>query len=76
MPTIFQANQLPTRAVCWHDEATVLTGNALTTATNTSQPYNVVAYQNTGVNGDSFTQSVFLKAGTYPFSVLGVTDAN
>lgn len=74
--TTITSTDLPTRAECWHDEATILVGNALTIAVNTSQPYNDYAYQNAAVNGDSFTQSVFLRAGTYIMSILGVTGNN
>lgn len=75
MPVYFQANALPTRAELWHDEAIVLTGNALAVTIDTGQLGNYYARQNTSADGNSFTQSVFLRAGTYTFSVMGQTNA-
>ncbi len=75
MPVNFQANALPVRAVLWHDESTVTAGNALASALDTAQLYNIYVYQNAAANGDSFTQSVWLRAGTYTIEFLGQTDS-
>lgn len=75
MATTFQTNQFPTRATCWHDEANFLTGTCVTSLV-TSTAYVLADYQSTGALNDTFTHSVFLKAGTYTFTVLGVTASN
>src|SRR5262245_33975441 len=75
MPKTFSTNDLPIRVDLFHDEATVLTGNALGSATvDTGQAYNYYIRQSTSADADSFTQSVFLRAGTYTFSVIGQTN--
>ena len=38
--------------------------------------YNINVYQNPSANGDSFSQSFFLGAGTYTFSVMGRTEGD
>lgn len=63
----------PRRTELWHDEAVVITGNALAHATQASQRYNTYSYQNAGANGDEFEQAFFLRAGTYDFKALGAT---
>lgn len=65
--------ELPTRATLWHDEATVVAGNALSLAVNNSQFYNCLHNQNPSADGDAFTQAVVLAEGTYNFYVLGRT---
>jgi len=64
---------LPSRATMWHDEATVLTGNALTTAVTSTQAYNLYVYQNTDADGDTFTHGFMVAEGTYTLSILGIT---
>lgn len=66
-------NDFPVRAWLVHRQALVTAGNALRTDVGTSDIGNAVTYQNTAANGDTFTQSVFLRAGTYTFSALGLT---
>lgn len=66
----------PERATMWHDESTVLKGNDFAITFDANQEYAVYNYQNPPANTDSFTNSFFLKAGTYSFFVLGITDAN
>ena len=66
-------NGYPQRATLWHDEATVTNGNALLLNIDTAQRYSSRIYQNVAATGDAFSQSFFLKAGTYEFSVLGST---
>ena len=74
--TIITSAQLPKRADCFHDEATIVSGNALAPTVNTSQPYNGFSYQNPANNGDSFSQSFFIRAGTYTIDFLGVVEGN
>lgn len=64
-------DNLPSRATMWHDEATVLTGNALATAVASTQPYNYWASQSASANGDSFSHSFVVAEGTYTLSILG-----
>jgi hypothetical protein len=59
----------PKRATMWHDESTVLTGNALFVYTHASQ-FAGGAYQTPSADGDSFTNSFFISSGTYNFKVL------
>jgi len=70
---LIPTNNYPQRATMWHDEATVITGNALAIIYITSTNIASHAYQNTAADGDSFSNSFFLKAGTYTFSVIGTT---
>lgn len=65
----------PTRIRLWHDNATIVSGSAITAFTNTSQLYNNVALQvpSAGMAGDSFSQTFTLAAGTYTLRVLGET---
>lgn len=65
--------ELPTRATLWHDEATVVAGNAIAITLNTSQLYSALHNQNPAADGDAFTQTVVLAEGTYSFYVLGRT---
>jgi hypothetical protein len=62
----------PTRALFSHINSTVIAGNALTQ--NTDVPFLGYAYQSPAANGDSFTQSFMLKAGTYTFRSRGFPD--
>lgn len=72
--TILTVDMLPTRAVCWHDESNILAGAALTKTANALQRHTFYAYQNVAGNGNTFTQSVFLRAGTYTLTILGITE--
>ena len=63
----------PKRATMWHSESLVLNGNAIASAVSTSQLHNAYSYQNTGADGDIFTNGCFLAAGTYTLKLLGVT---
>ncbi len=67
-----QSNSYPLRWTCWHDEATIIAGNPFTTSLSGSQLYGYI-YQSAPANGDSFSHSLCLMAGSYVFSVLGVT---
>ena len=66
----------PKRATLFHDEATVIAGNALATTVSTTAPYNYYVSQTPSAVNDSFTHSFWLPPGTYTFSVLGVTAVN
>lgn len=68
----------PRNQTLWHDQATVLTGNALFRSTLAIAPfnrgdshYNTSSYQSTAANADSFMQEIYLDAGDYVFWVLG-----
>jgi hypothetical protein len=67
---------LPERATLWHDESQVEAGNSLTQALDASQRYGTRVHQNPPADNDAFTQSFVLKAGTYTFHVLGITQSN
>ena len=68
-------NQAPKRADLYHDEATVVAGNALALTISTAQMHNGWYNQNASAQNDAFTQSFWLAAGIYTFSVLGSTGA-
>lgn len=63
----------PDRATLWHDESTVLSGGVITLSITNTQVYNIRYFQTGPANGDSFTQSFILKAGTYDLKVIGET---
>src|SRR5271166_6422835 len=67
---------IPTRAVIFHEQALVLLGNPLARVTSSAQLYGFDAYQNTPNNGDSFTNSFYLRDGTYTFTILGYTSTD
>lgn len=75
-PTLDQlkADLMPTRATMWHDESLVTVGNAITRFHETSQNYGQYAAQTAAANGDTFTQSFLLAAGTYTLVIHGVTN--
>ncbi len=64
-------NNYPTRAVMWHADANIITGNGLSSYWTTVVDTYGCWYQATSDNGDSFSNSCFLKAGTYTFWVAG-----
>lgn len=64
----------PTRATFLHDESTVTVGNALYLIIDAAQVMAAYWYQNTSADGDTFTQTFFLKAGNYTLYALGVTN--
>jgi hypothetical protein len=71
-PSLVPFNDLPARAVLWMDEATLLSGSALSIELDSSQLYQTIVGHLVNANGDSFTHSFWLRAGSYTFSVLGV----
>jgi hypothetical protein len=58
-----------------HGDSLVTVGNALTTGSVTGF-WGRIWYQNTPANGDTFTHSFMLKAGTYTLYVQGKTATN
>lgn len=64
----------PGRRTMPHDESTVLVGNQLVSAIDAGQYDNRLSNQNPGQDGDVFTQSIVLAAGSYSFHVLGKQD--
>lgn len=74
--TTLVSTDLPTRATMWHDESTILVGSALLHNVSAFQIFNFIDYQNPPANGDTFTQSFFVRAGIYNFSILGITYNN
>jgi hypothetical protein len=67
------ANIYPTRATMWHQEALVTVGNAIAQYIISAMPYCAYWRQNAAANGDTFTHSCMLAAGTYSFYVEGHT---
>lgn len=68
----------PQHATLWHDESYVLVGGDLVTVALSDAPfsipnafYNVVSYQDSFADGDSFGQPFLLAAGDYTFHALG-----
>lgn len=83
MKPLIRRNQrlIPQRATMFHDQATVITGNAIVKVyvvgfTGVNSNALNYASQNASANGDSFSNSFFLKAGTYNFTALGVKNTN
>ncbi len=76
MPTTFTATSLPKRATLWADESIKTAGNNFTHVFDGNQIHAAYSYQNASANGDTFTQSVFLRAGTYTPEILAVKEAN
>ena len=72
----FLQQELPTRGPLWHWRSTVTAGNAIATTQTASQLYGWYSYQNAAGLNDSFTQSVWLAAGTYKYHVMGTTNNN
>ena len=67
---------LPKRATMWHEESTVVAGNALARTIQTSAAYNYVMSQNTPAINDEFTNSFVVGEGTYTLYLLGATGAS
>jgi hypothetical protein len=61
----------------WHNQATILTGNALTTYDEALQPFRSLFFQSTAAQNDAFAYYIQLAPGVYTLSVLGAptTDA-
>jgi len=70
--------QYPRHATLWHDESSIVSGSSFTSLSLAPSPnnilgqfYNLITYQTSVANGDSFAQSFMLDAGDYTFYVLG-----
>lgn len=68
----------PQHATLWHYQSRILTGGAMTNISLADAPnnihggwFNILTYQSTFANADSFEQPFFLAAGDYDFYVLG-----
>jgi len=72
-PQLKHFNDFPQRVTFWPDEAKVTTGSAIESITDTGSRYDTRTYQEPPANGDTFTQSFFLRAGTYTLAVLGIS---
>ena len=70
--TYLHAN-MPARATMFHKESLVTVGNGLTTALAPTQYHTSVSYQSAAADGDTFTQSFVMIAGTYSFVCIGQT---
>lgn len=67
------ASDFPDEAAFFVDEATKTVGNAFALTLDALERYGWWQYQNAAANGDSWEKKIFLKAGTYTISVLGLT---
>lgn len=70
---IINTTSLPTRDRRFHGESTVIAGNSIALVIDASQVFNGYWKQSTSAINDSFTISMFLRAGTYTLSALGET---
>lgn len=69
----------PQRAVMWHEEVNIVSGNALGVESwsyDVNQDYIYCPLQHPDANGDTFTQSFMIAAGTYDLYILGAGDSN
>jgi hypothetical protein len=71
-PGFIPFNALPQRAFGMHFNAIVKTGNALSMVAEPQQMLNSAPRQSAAADGDNFTYSAFLAAGTYTLSVMGI----
>lgn len=67
------AQTYPTRGLHWHHDSIVTVGNALEFDIRANQFANGIARQSSASDGDTFTLSMLLAAGTYTLYVLGMT---
>jgi len=73
-PTPTPTPKYPKRGTLFHHHANVTVGNALQITVSNSSVYCYYAQQNPGASGDTFTQGAFLKAGTYAFDAIGLSN--
>ena len=74
MPIYPSYPEVAHRAVMFHDEATVVTGGPnVTIVTATTHPHNILPFLSGGAINEEFSNSFFVKAGTYTLYVLGQT---
>jgi len=71
-------DNLPQRGTMWHAESVATVGLAITMQVSSSQPYNGYASPvfDPAADGDVFTNSCVLAAGTYEFNALCVTEGS
>ena len=62
----------PTRWTAYHADSLVLSGGAISATINASAYLNVYASQATPVSGNTFTNGMNLKSGTYTLRVYGL----
>lgn len=67
---------LPKLATMFHDQSVVTVGNARVDQNLGTQNYAYFSYQNPAANGDTWTNGFYIRAGTYTFRILGVTNNN
>lgn len=66
----------PKRHNVFSRELTIVTGNALAHTLDANQEFGQYSYQSTAADGDEFTFSCVLEAGTYDIYILCVKDSN
>ncbi len=67
---------LPKRAEMWHMDSNIVSGNGLTHSVYSTQLFNTASFQGSPSDGDSFTHSCVLAAGTYTLYLLGRSGAD
>lgn len=70
------ALRYPTHATLWHDEVAIISGSPLFLWVDAYNAYNLSVFQEPCSDGDTFSISLFLKAGTYTLNFLGWTGTN
>lgn len=66
----------PIRATMWMDEALATAGASIAATVETAQSFCFFVAQSVAANGDAFTSSFLIKAGSYTLYVLGQTNTN
>src|SRR5262245_52576352 len=72
MPITFSSSGIPKRVELSHLESTVLTGSAIAIVVDTAQIDNGYFMQSPSAQNDEFSLSIWLRAGTYTFTTLGI----
>lgn len=74
----FGALESPSEAFMFHYNARVTAGNAIATTliTSATHRHGLYSFQNAAANADTFTHSISLAAGTYTFTVFGLSSTN
>lgn len=65
--------RLPTHVQLWQHLSTIAPSGTFTWGTSASQIFQNYVSDESGVNGESFSQTFLLAAGSYTLSVLGAT---
>lgn len=66
--------EFPIRALLWHKDDSVITGDPLARTASTTMAWGHYAEQSAAADGDSFAQAFILAAGTYTVHWWGRTD--